>query len=514
MTKAIYIALCAFLIVACNQKPLDSLSIEEIDKQIVQLEGLLDSLQSIRSEKIAVDTSGQYTAVSLTQLEEVFDNPKTATIKIKADTSLHLSKLMLVQDMPYQTDIKKAIQLNEGGTGFLDIELEQTSDYKLRIGKLEVSVFLKPEETIGVLIDSIDANGVTFIGDLQQENQWMLNQSNSSSATVPDSILHALSSADNFSSALNEYSTRLYTNHTSSLDASFDEDFINMVVQKEECQKNRRNLKYLPEADSTFIVDEELLNRSDLFGFYEFRKLIFEYLEIQADRKLENYNTVVEEGREVEYFTSKYELIETMFSKQKIIEFLKTDVLFEAIAKVRHTGLNTLVRRFQNEVAYQPFQTTINSRYISIIKPSKGAIAPSIKGVTFAGEDFDLKDYRGQYVYIFTWATWCGPCKVELPFYERMIEDYQDENILFVGISVDKDKSKWTESFFYENYPGLQVLVPGDWKSPFVRDYNIASIPQFVLINPDGEIAELNAERPTKNIKAQLSQYGIYPRVL
>ena len=117
-------------------------------------------------------------------------------------------------------------------------------------------------------------------------------------------------------------------------------------------------------------------------------------------------------------------------------------------------------------------------------------------------------------MYIFTWATWCGPCKVELPFYERMIEDYQDENILFVGISVDKDKSKWTESFFYDNYPGLQVLVPGDWKSPFVRDYNIASIPQFVLINPDGEIAELNAERPTKNIKAQLSQYGIYPRVL
>ena len=287
-----------------------------------------------------------------------------------------------------------------------------------------------------------------------------------------------------------------------------------MVLQKEYCQKNRRILPYSSQAATAANVDEEFLNRADLFGFYEFRKLIFEYLEIQAEQKLENYNEVVEEGREVEYFTSKYELIETLFSEQKIIEFLKTDVLFEAIAKVRHTGLNDLVRRFQNEVTYQPFQTTINSRYISIIKPSKGAIAPSIKGVTFAGEDFDLLDYRGQYVYIFTWATWCGPCKVELPFYERMIEDYQDENILFVGISVDKDKSKWTESFFYDNYPGLQVLVPGDWKSPFVRDYNIASIPQFVLINPDGEIAELNAERPTKNIKAQLIQYGIYPRVL
>ena len=512
MTRVLFFVLCACLIVACNQKSLDKLSIQEIDEQIVKLEDLLDSLQTIRLAKIAVDTSGQYTAVSLTQLEEVFDNPKTATIKIKTDTSLHLSKLMLVQDMPYQNDIAKIIQLNAEGTGILDVEVEQTSDFKLRIGKMEVSIFLKPEETIGVLIDSID--GIAFIGDLQQENQWMLNQSNSTPATVPDSVLHALTSTDDFSVALNDFSTSLYNNRTASLDESFDKDFKNMVLQKEYCQKNRRILPYSSQAATAANVDEEFLNRADLFGYYEFRKLIFEYLEIQAEQKLENYNEVVEEGREVEYFTSKYELIETLFSEQKIIEFLKTDVLFEAIAKVRHTGLNDLVRRFQNEVTYQPFQTTINSRYISIIKPSKGAIAPSIKGVTFAGEDFDLLDYRGQYVYIFTWATWCGPCKVELPFYERMIEDYQDENILFVGISVDKDKSKWTESFFYDNYPGLQVLVPGDWKSPFVRDYNIASIPQFVLINPDGEIAELNAERPTKNIKAQLIQYGIYPRVL
>ena len=93
-----------------------------------------------------------------------------------------------------------------------------------------------------------------------------------------------------------------------------------------------------------------------------------------------------------------------------------------------------------------------------------------------------------------------------------MLEDYSEANIEFVGISVDRSKKKWIESFFYNEYPGLQVLVPGDWKSPLVTDYQIASIPQFILIDPNGQIAELKAEHPTKNIKAQLSQYGLFPK--
>jgi len=179
---------------------------------------------------------------------------------------------------------------------------------------------------------------------------------------------------------------------------------------------------------------------------------------------------------------------------------------------MNHAGVNPLVQKFKKEVSYDPFQYMVEKRYKSLVKPRKGTIAPELKGVTFEGNKFRLSEYRGKYVYIFSWATWCGPCKVEIPFYERMHEDYSDENIVFIGISVDKDKNKWRESFFYNEYPGIQVLIPGDWNSAFVKDYGVTSIPQFVLIDPNGVILETNAERPTKNIKAQLSQYGIYAR--
>jgi len=498
---------------ACKDKPLGDLTIDELNTQIGQVEQLLDSLNYIRSQKAAQDTTGRYSALTFTQLEEVFESPNTATIKLKADTTLQIKKIKLTKDKPYQTDYTRTVDLNNDGTGIFDVEVDNQSFYNLKIGKRTIPIYLKSGKTLGVIVDSIDAEGIVFIGDLHNENQWMQIDGKTTPAVFADGILQ------NNSDDVKNYSASLTENVLSTLDEGFDSDFKELITQKEYCQEKRRVLNYYYDTntlsmDSVFVVDDSLLNNKALFELYEYRKLIFEYFEHKANLNLESGFLVVEEDRAIDYYKNKYSLVDKLFTNKHVRAFLKTDVVFEAISQLRNISLNSLVKNFEEDVDYQPFQKTINDRYASIIKPQKGAMAPSISGVTFSGDKFHLKDYRGQYVYIFTWATWCGPCKVEIPFYERMIEDYTDENIMFVGISVDKDKKKWTESFFYDDYPGLQVIVPGDWKSPFVKAYNMTSIPQFILINPEGEIEELHAERPTKNIKAQLSQYGIYPRVL
>jgi thiol-disulfide isomerase/thioredoxin len=512
MFKFAYVIFVVVALIACKDKPLQDLTIDELNSHIDQVENLLDSLQNIRSYKVAQDTTGKYSALAFSQIEEVFVSPNTATLKLKVDTTLQLSKIELVKNKPYQADFAKSIKLNNEGTGLLDVEIGGQSFYELKIGNRTLPIYLKAGKTIGVIVDSIDEKGIVFIGDLSKENQWLQNQTNESLAIIPDSILISNEDAD-------EYSALVTQNILSTLDDSFDSEFRQLIAKKENCQANRRLINYYTDldnlsVDSAFVVDELLLNDTELFGLYEYRKFIFEYFEQQANSELSNIAIAKTDGKLIDYYHNKYGLVDELFDNEQIANFLKTDVIFEAITQLGNISVNPLVRHFQNEVNYKPFQKTINAKYKSTIAPQKGALAPSISGVTFSGEEFNLEDYRGQYVYIFTWATWCGPCKVELPYYERMIEDYENENIMFVGISVDKDKKKWTESFFYDNYPGLQVIVPGDWKSPFVKDYNMTSIPQFILINPDGEIEELNAERPTKYVKAQLSQYGIYPRAL
>lgn len=110
-----------------------------------------------------------------------------------------------------------------------------------------------------------------------------------------------------------------------------------------------------------------------------------------------------------------------------------------------------------------------------------------------------LEELKGKYVYIDVWATWCGPCRGEIPFLQKVEEKYKSKNIEFVSISVDvaKDHDKWKNFVTEKQLGGIQLLADKDWKSDFVMSYGINSIPRFILIDPKGVIVKGDAARPS-----------------
>ncbi len=127
---------------------------------------------------------------------------------------------------------------------------------------------------------------------------------------------------------------------------------------------------------------------------------------------------------------------------------------------------------------------------------------PSPKFVNYenyAGGTTSLDDLKGKYVYIDVWATWCGPCKYEIPFLQKVEEKYHDKNIHFVSISTDKqsDKEKWKAMIKEKELGGIQLITDNDFNTPFVNGYKIRGIPQFILLDPDGNIVQANAPRPS-----------------
>ena len=110
-----------------------------------------------------------------------------------------------------------------------------------------------------------------------------------------------------------------------------------------------------------------------------------------------------------------------------------------------------------------------------------------------------LEDLRGKYVYIDVWATWCGPCRGEIPFLQKVEEQYKGKNIEFVSISIDvaKDHDKWKNFVTDKQLGGIQLLADKDWKSDFIMSYGINSIPRFILIDPKGIIVKGDAVRPS-----------------
>lgn len=125
--------------------------------------------------------------------------------------------------------------------------------------------------------------------------------------------------------------------------------------------------------------------------------------------------------------------------------------------------------------------------------------SPSFDYANYAGGQTKLEDFKGKYVYIDVWATWCGPCRQEIPFLKKIEEKYHDQNIAFVSISIDKlkDQEKWRTMIKEKELGGVQLFADNDWNSKFVQDYKIMGIPRFILIDPNGNIVKADAARPS-----------------
>lgn len=110
-----------------------------------------------------------------------------------------------------------------------------------------------------------------------------------------------------------------------------------------------------------------------------------------------------------------------------------------------------------------------------------------------------LSDLKGKYVYIDLWATWCGPCRAEIPYLQKVEEKYHGKNIEFVSVSVDvvKDHDKWQRFVTDKQLGGIQLFSDKDWQSEFIKSYGVMSIPRFILIDPKGNVLNADAPRPS-----------------
>lgn len=122
--------------------------------------------------------------------------------------------------------------------------------------------------------------------------------------------------------------------------------------------------------------------------------------------------------------------------------------------------------------------------------------AIEIVGTDVKNKDYKISDLTGKVVYIDVWASWCGPCKKEIPHLKELKSKFRDQNdkIAFVGISIDDSPSSWQKAIKKYKLDGLQLI---DLKKKITKDYKIYGIPRFILIGKKGELLLNNAPRPS-----------------
>ena len=114
------------------------------------------------------------------------------------------------------------------------------------------------------------------------------------------------------------------------------------------------------------------------------------------------------------------------------------------------------------------------------------------------GNKFSLDSFKGTLIYVDVWATWCGPCKAEIPYLQKLEEEYQENcTITFLSVSVDTDKDAWLKMVKEKELGGTQLWADG-W-SEITKSYAIFGIPRFMLFSADGNVISTNAPRPSSD---------------
>lgn len=145
----------------------------------------------------------------------------------------------------------------------------------------------------------------------------------------------------------------------------------------------------------------------------------------------------------------------------------------------------------------EPAMLKVKDYAFRLAKTENDAQAPLFTLPTDKGTSVSLADYRGKYVLIDFWASWCAPCRGSFPAIAKLYRQYHSARFDIIGVSLDRSEAAWRKAVKEESVPWTQVL---DQKGTVASNYAVSAIPHLVLISPDGKIistynkADLNEE--------------------
>ena len=145
-------------------------------------------------------------------------------------------------------------------------------------------------------------------------------------------------------------------------------------------------------------------------------------------------------------------------------EIIREGMLFNAVAHsfAHAENAKELYDKYMALAKDEEKRSEVSEKYNQVSKLEKGQPSPKFFNYqNYNGGTSSLDDFKGKYVYIDVWATWCGPCKAEIPHLQKVEEKYHGKNIEFVSISVDKENAKetWRNMIADKEMGGVQLIA-------------------------------------------------------
>lgn len=399
----------------------------------------------------------------------------------------------------------------------------------VKVGDLEVSAFSKPGDEFTIILDSLQKpEGIRYDGD---------------EADVNDYVVKCWAERLRFDKVNDKYYFQLEQDEFLTVKDSLQANYDRLYKQL----KEKTNLD--SELDKVLEIQQNM--NITYFVHTYVRSKYGNQDEIPSSIK-SIMDNVPDDSIALKYKMSDYSLVVNAFLESRIYaplykEFkdLSPDSIngmmpVMAFDKIEKTNYPSSLKEFlfaknvnnylifngitpEVENVYSKFKKTSQDKdYLSALKKAydkwlaigPGKSAPDFSGDTPEGKKISLSDLKGKVVYMDVWATWCGPCKTELPFSKQIQKDFKgNDQVALLYVSIDESLADWHKMLKKDkDFAGIHINQKQHQQKGAIWElYLMTGIPRYVLIDAEGEIVQSNASRPssgnvTGEIKALLNQ--------
>ena len=440
------------------------------------------------------------------------EKSNTAVIKISFQQAEGV-QAVIKSTSPFQLD-GDTINVNENGDIIFEANIEKPEYFELSFvgGRPKITLYARPGDSLLISAQGVGSiyQTIKFGGNAPVYNDYLLRSKNISDK-LNQSLMNlfgqeekaAMNSLDS-ARALHADELAALQKNNANIDAYFIKiensraiyewailhgrypDYYNYIHKLK--GENKVNLS--PEFD-TYLAEVDLNNeeliilpiyfeflqsylRAESGAFYEDDKIQKEYVSF-ANYQMSIINSKIENStiKSILAYKSVYDQVDYRGSTDK-------DSYWDAFTKTCTNDI--LVEKITNKLA--------EWKHLD-----KGAPVKEVKLVDIDGNAVTFEQFKGKWIYIDIWATWCSPCRAEIPVLKGLEEDFHGQDIVFMSISVDREQQPWQKMVKDEELKGVQVWAGQN--ETIQKFYKVNGIPRFMIFDPQGNIYDANATRPS-----------------
>lgn len=429
------------------------------------------------------------------------------------------SKIVLsyYSDIFYINEIKKNIEIDFNGNFFFNFNIDQPRIIDFRIGKSTINIFINTADNLYLEADyNKPINTIIFKGKTSKDNYFLIEDSRQNIQIKANQIQNFKDSRaySLYLDSLQKEYTSFYENYNK-VGLSIEVKEFLYHKMKYQLMDNRwmYRLDFSSKSgkienrklDSTYFNYLDTINLNDINASKNnyYRTALMRYLFEKVDSK--SYLSLPKElsdNQKIKYSRLKiYNFRKRIFLGDvldiQLTEFIKRN--YEQI-KIDSFFCDSILNDFYLSCNNEEYKNNIKS-YIELKNSiKKGSNTPDIILDDINGNKLNLSQFKGKYIYIDFWATWCKPCIANMNDSKILINEFKDNNdVLFIFINTKDNKNNW-HSYLNKNKSNKEIHLFADEETTDIifKNFKFSSLPHYVFIDENFKIFDSNAKPPSQ----------------